>query len=164
MNNETKWTPEPWSLCGEKRGGCQCGQIWSPAADAPVADVIHGPWGDTYPSLRPIGSSIEGKFEAVVEMIEYGVVDMEAAKANAARIVACVNALANRNPAAIDGVVKALEKLASGRHIHYKFKGDSDECGQCGLDLRDPIHYRSGESEKADLEVARKSLEELKLK
>jgi len=36
---EEKWTPGPWSICGEERGGCVCGQIWSTSKDYRVADA-----------------------------------------------------------------------------------------------------------------------------
>lgn len=40
----TEHSPFPWHLCGEERGGCQCGQIWS--KDHPVAQLTFGEWGD----------------------------------------------------------------------------------------------------------------------
>lgn len=30
-------TPGPWSACGEDRGGCVCGMVWSKSVDAVVA-------------------------------------------------------------------------------------------------------------------------------
>lgn len=101
----TDHTPTPWQECGHKRGGCSCGQIWSLSADVPVAKVTSGEWGDTWPALRPISSSIEGKYEVYTEMSAYGSVDPEVAKANAAFIVKAVNAH--------DALVKALTDLSN---------------------------------------------------
>ena len=38
-------TPGPWSACGQDRGGCSCGQVWSRAVDQPVAKA-NTIWGD----------------------------------------------------------------------------------------------------------------------
>lgn len=84
------------------------------------------------------------------------------AAANAARIVACVNACEGINPAAVPEMVKALEILAMGRHTHLKWQGYSDACARCGLDLRNHIHFRVGESEQLDLEFARAALAKAK--
>lgn len=78
-------TPGPWSAC--KNGECPCGQIWSTTADHPVAEVISGTWGDTYPALRPRDEGMSGTVvEAYLERIDYGSVDPEQAKANAVLI------------------------------------------------------------------------------
>jgi len=61
-------------------------------ADHPVAVVEKEDWGDSYPSLREISPSIEGKFEAFTEYIVYGHIPLEVARANAKRLVACWNA------------------------------------------------------------------------
>lgn len=37
MEGEFKGTLGPWKICGDKRGGCICGQVWSIPADFPVA-------------------------------------------------------------------------------------------------------------------------------
>ena len=100
-----KHTPTPWGLCGESRGGCLCGQIWAVGADHPVATVISGKWGDTFPTLKITGTSIDRKAEAVIEMIEYGEVGEDVAKANAALIVRAVNCH--------EELVAALEKAAN---------------------------------------------------
>ena len=52
-------------------------------------------------------------------------IDRETGKANAARIVACVNALAGLNPDAVADVVKALEDL-SGFHTRNANGGAFD--------------------------------------
>lgn len=89
------WTPEPWSAC---RGGeCSCGMIWG--GDSHIASVISGDWGDTFPAIRLSGEHVPGSctgelsLKASIEMVVYGTIPPEQAKANAARIVACVNAM-----------------------------------------------------------------------
>ena len=32
-------TPGPWRMCGQDRGGCICGIVWSESSDIPVADA-----------------------------------------------------------------------------------------------------------------------------
>jgi hypothetical protein len=77
-------SPGPWHACNN--GDCQCKQVWT--ANHPVAEVTHGKWGDTYPALRIEGGSLEMKAVPVIEMIDYGYVDEETAKANARLIAA----------------------------------------------------------------------------
>jgi hypothetical protein len=38
-------TSGPWKECGASNGRCQCGQVWSKPADAPVA-TCNKEWGD----------------------------------------------------------------------------------------------------------------------
>lgn len=52
--------------------------------------------------------------------------------------------------AAAPELYEALKKLVMNRHIHVSNQKD-DECHFCGLDLRNPIHYRAGESFKQDI-------------
>jgi hypothetical protein len=80
------FTPGPWRACHE--GECSCGQVW--CDDYPVATVTRGKWGDTYPAIQPQEGtgSVERKYEAVIEMIEYGEVSSELAMANAKLIMA----------------------------------------------------------------------------
>jgi hypothetical protein len=86
-----KATPQPWSCCGDDRGGCQCGFISAP--DFPVAKATIGVWGDSYPAIRlkKGTGSIEGSYEAYMERIDYGEVDEAQGKANAAYISAACN-------------------------------------------------------------------------
>jgi hypothetical protein len=91
-----KATPLPWGYCGHTREDkvpCCCSQVW--CADYPVAVITHGPWGDTYATMRqiPETGSIEGKFEAYTAMIEYGKVEPALAAANVRLIADGVNAL-----------------------------------------------------------------------
>lgn len=81
-------TPRPWNACRD--GKCSCHQIWS--ADHPVAEVASGKWGDEYPSIRLVGPSLNLKAEAYMEQISYGEISVESSEANAALIVALVNA------------------------------------------------------------------------
>jgi len=90
-------TPGPWQECGHNRGGCQCCQIWSQIADAPVAETTRGKWGDTFPTLKGVSGdslgSIGCKVEAVMEMIEYGEIPEGVGEANAAFISKMENLL-----------------------------------------------------------------------
>lgn len=81
-----KATAQPWSAC--KDGACTCGQIW--CADYPVATVERGEWGDSFPAIR---LTDDDKAEAYLKMRVYGSVHDDTATANAALIVAAVNAL-----------------------------------------------------------------------
>ena len=96
-------TPGPWNVCN--KGDCSCKAIW--CADNPIAEVTVGDWGDDYPSVRLVGSSLELKAEAYMEQITYGTIDEKVAKSNARYIVAAVNSL----PALIAEVerLRALE-------------------------------------------------------
>lgn len=81
-------TPGPWTHCA---GGCECTAILS--KDHPVADVIKGEWGDTFPSLRfkdgGQGHIGEMTMEAYLEKIVYGEVSVEMAMKNRAHIARC---------------------------------------------------------------------------
>ena len=73
-------TPGPWSSCRD--GKCPCSQVWS--SDYPVADVVAGEWGDSYPAIRlkPGTGSIQGEYETYIEKISYSEVTKEQAEAN----------------------------------------------------------------------------------
>ncbi len=73
--------------------------------DYPVAEVTKGPWGDTYPALRVVGGSIDGKAEAYLERIEYGHVPEAEALANRAFI--------REAPADISALIAEVERLRS---------------------------------------------------
>lgn len=79
-----KWARGPWRRCGAARGGCSCGTVWSIPADAPVATVIIGEWGDDIAVKRKVGR----KWEPTIETIVYGKIGEEVGKANAALISA----------------------------------------------------------------------------
>ena len=52
-------------------------------ADHPIADVTCGEWGDSYPSIRLTGSSMNRTAEAFMDGMPYGEVPREEAEANA---------------------------------------------------------------------------------
>lgn len=82
----------PWSAC--HNGDCTCKQIWSKPDDHPVATVIAGDWGDTYPSLKiaPGEGAIGAKIVIpYLEQITYGNVPEERAAANIRYIVTACN-------------------------------------------------------------------------
>ena len=66
------------------------------AGEQLVATVTQGDWGDSYPAMRlkPGESPLAREYEAYIDMLPYGRVEPETGKANALRIVACVNACA----------------------------------------------------------------------
>lgn len=77
-------TATPWKLCA-----CGCGVISND--HHPIAKVEKGEWGDTYPAIRLIGTSLECKYEAYIKKIVYGEIPKEEAQANADFIVRAVN-------------------------------------------------------------------------
>jgi hypothetical protein len=118
-------TPGPWRECGHKRGGCQCCQVWSLSADAPIAEATRGKWGDDYPSLRFVeGSggvgSISPQVEAYMEQMTYGEIPDGVGEANAAFIAAA-------NPA----VVLALLRIASGLYVEGHDDPADKVCWKC---------------------------------
>lgn len=82
-------SPGPWHSCGD--GECSCKIVST--ADHPVAQIVHGDWGDDYPSIRVVGCSLEAKAEAYMEQITYGHIPDEVATANA-RLIALLRVLA----------------------------------------------------------------------
>lgn len=82
---ETKFTPGPWSVCGD--GKCSCKTVMAP--DHPIAKITAGEWGDDYPAIRIVGdSSLTAKAEAYMEKITYGEISEPVARANALLIAA----------------------------------------------------------------------------
>ena len=84
--SELKATPGPWNVCSGNRkaqGICTCFTI--SCADHPIADVIHGEWGDSYPSLRFVAdtTTLDRKVEAYMEHTAYGSIPESQAVANA---------------------------------------------------------------------------------
>ena len=74
----SKFTKGPWKVCG--KGDCPCNTVGSD--HHPIATVESGEWGDSYPAIRLIGTSLEHKYEAYIERMNYGRIDKEEAKAN----------------------------------------------------------------------------------
>jgi len=95
-------TPGPWKACHD--GKCRCKQVWS--AHHPVADVIHGPWGDPYPALEISGGAIDMTAKPVMRMIEYGTVPDDIAEANARLIAAAPELLE-----ALSHIVRLMEPM-----------------------------------------------------
>lgn len=116
-------TPTPWNLCCE--GKCSCLTISS--TYFPIAKVTSGRWGDDYPSLRMIGGSIEGKFEAFMEQITYGEINPDLARANAKFIVKAVNAH--------DALVNALTELHAMAWSECPSLLNEDSGGSAHLDI-----------------------------
>jgi len=81
-------TPGPWRTCDDD---CDCGVITS--ADCPVATVTSGEWGDEYPAMRQVGSSLENHYQAYIERVVYGNLHADTAKANARLISAAPDLL-----------------------------------------------------------------------
>jgi hypothetical protein len=126
-----KAMPAPWSECGADRGGCSCGMI--SFAHGPIAEMVRGEWGDIFPDLRLVeeAGTIGNKVEAFINKIPYGEVPPEVAHANAAYIVALVNA-APQLFAATESLTRerdaTLEREAALRHglEAYREAHDSD--------------------------------------
>lgn len=85
-------TPGPWQYCGHNaERPCQCATIWSVTADAPIAKVERGEWGDEVPALR---LTDDGKAEAFMERSPYGEIPIDIAEANIRLIAAAPDLLA----------------------------------------------------------------------
>lgn len=97
-------TPGPWSSCPDD--GCKCTSI--ACSDYPVADVIKGKWGDSFPAVRLVGDGpLSYRAEAYTEMYEYGEIPEAEAMAN--------RALIREAPADIAALIVEVERL---RAIH----------------------------------------------
>lgn len=96
-------TPGPWSRCSDK---CQCTSVR--CADYPIAEVVKGKWGDTWPSLRfktgSAGSVGETTVEAFMATSFYGEVPVEEAMANRSHIARC-------DPASIEAIASYVSDL-----------------------------------------------------
>ncbi len=102
-----KATPGPWSACQD--GKCSCKGV--SCGEHPIAEVIHGEWGDSFAALRTVdgeelGSVKPTSVEAYTRLIAYGSVPDEQAEANAQLIARC-------NPQTMALVIEALEAHAS---------------------------------------------------
>jgi hypothetical protein len=69
----------PWHACHD--GKCPCKTVWS--NDHPVAEIVHGKWGDDFPNIRLVGPCLDLKAEAFEDQITYGEVDEKEAEVNA---------------------------------------------------------------------------------
>jgi len=128
-------SPGPWSSCGE--GKCKCSQVWS--SDYPVAEVIAGEWGDSYPAIRlkPGTGSIQGEYEAYIEHMPYGEVTEEQAIANRlfiAHAPDCVDRLL--------ATLKERDRLLAAYRAHYSgFVADKGEVCPI-IDALDPAYSK----------------------
>lgn len=59
----------------------------------PICSVQYGVWGDSYPTLKIEGLSLERKCVPVMEMIEYGEIPKEESEANSNLIAAAPDLL-----------------------------------------------------------------------
>ncbi len=63
----------------------------------------------------------------------------------------------------ITDLLEALEAITMGRHTHSNINvPDGYDCADCKQGVFDVIHYRVGESEQADLAVARTAIQKAK--
>ena len=94
-------SPLPWEACS-----CgKCGQI-SNEKDC-IAIATRGNWGDDYPIIKPVGGSIGGQYEVVMEQITYGHVPPETGNNNAQYIAeAC-----NNYPEALDHIEQQAKRI-----------------------------------------------------
>jgi len=61
-------------------------RVYSSEDSNQVCKITRGDWGDTYPVIKSVGSSLLRTYEADIEMIVYGHTPQEVAKKNAALI------------------------------------------------------------------------------
>lgn len=121
---------------------------------------------------------------AIADLISSQMLTEQTAKANARRIVACVNACAGipsdlleafRTGGALkvlatnleiarerDELAEALRLLRRGRHTHVALQSDADTCARCGQNYRSGVHFRAGESNATDEAIADAALAKLK--
>ena len=94
-------SPLPWKACS-----CgKCGQI-SNEKDC-IAIATRGNWGDDYPIIKPVGGSISGQYEVVMEQITYGHLPPETGNNNAQYIAeACTN-----YPKALDHIERLQKRV-----------------------------------------------------
>lgn len=120
----------PWRACGDDRGGCICGQVWSITSDHPVAVVEQGEWGDTYPALKTSGDTFNQHVTAVIEKIAYGHIDPEVAKRNALLIAAARNAIPEllKENAELEAKLEAMQReLKAGFELAIALESERDE-------------------------------------
>ena len=120
-------SPGPWEACGDDRGGCKCGQVWSKIADHPVAVVERGEWGDTYPAIRLTSDGLHGtQAEAYLERIPYGEIPEGKSQANMLFIAAA-------NPETIKELVARIRQLTvNAKPLTQSTAGASEPPGEEG--------------------------------
>ena len=95
-------SPLPWKACSCSKCGMITGE-----KDL-IAVATRGNWGDDYPVIKPVGGSIGGQYEVVMEQITYGHIPPETGNANAQYIAeACTN-----YPKALDHIERQRERIA----------------------------------------------------
>ena len=94
-------SPLPWKACS-----CgKCGMITG-EKDL-IATATRGDWGDDYPIIKPVGGSIGGQYEVVMEQLTYGHVPPETGSINAQYIAeAC-----NNYPEALDEIERLQDLM-----------------------------------------------------
>jgi len=97
LKAEAPHVPEPWHV--ENHENCSHSiSIWDSTGNAPFVKCVAGDWGDDFPSMRFVDGdspdTLSPKIETFMNQITYGHIPIELARANARRIVACVNACA----------------------------------------------------------------------
>ena len=94
-------SPLPWRACS-----CgKCGQIRN-NQDC-IAIATRGDWGDDYPVIKPVGGSIGGQYEVVMEQITYGHISPEIGNINSQYIAeACTN-----YPEALNEIEKLQQRV-----------------------------------------------------
>lgn len=118
-----------------------------------------GPWTMTQLKQWPfrlLTTAANGKVISCTSLEAYGTDDTSAAEANAR--LGNEECIANEQlRAAAPDMLEACKRLTMNRHYHATMDG-TDICDNCGLDLRDEIHYLAGESRRTDLEFARAAI------
>jgi len=101
---------EPWTACDD--GKCSCKVISD--AEAPIAKVYAGEWGDEFADIRLVEEAgyTGNRAEPFVNKIVYGSISEEEARANARRICLAVNATAGLSDAALSQDVIAVVREA----------------------------------------------------
>jgi len=95
-------SPLPWKACSCSKCGMITGE-----KDL-IAVATRGNWGDDYPIIKPVGGSIGGQYEVVMEQITYGHVPPETGNNNAQYIAeACTN-----YPEALDHIERLQKRIA----------------------------------------------------
>ena len=94
-------SPLPWKACS-------CGKCGMISGDKDlIATATRGNWGDDYPIIKPVGGSIGGQYEVVMEQITYGHVPPETGNINAQYIAeACTN-----YPEALDHIEQLQKRV-----------------------------------------------------
>jgi hypothetical protein len=109
-------TPGPWRSCPDD--GCKCTAVT--CDDYPVANVVKGEWGDSFPSIRLVGeTSLNLKAEAFTDQITYGEISELEAMANRAFIREAPNDIAC--------LIAEIERLRTQTGITAATSDDHDQ-------------------------------------